>query len=384
MRNKAISVIKYAIGFCQAFWSEIILSKLSTGNHAILVNPKDDIVLYGRTFKNFIHNLDRTIPIYAINIGIIKYHRINKFLTNELINLKKIKLNKKNYSEKDVRGEYFLCWGIADVKIRSILNNKNIISVEDGFIRSVGLGYSFTHPLSLVFDLNGIYFDPRQPSDLEIILSEIILNEPQKVRINKIIMEINKHHITKYNSEKISPLKINTTKKIILVPGQVEDDASIIYGTNEINTNYKLLQKVKELNPEAYIIYKPHPDVAAGNRIGAKEHKQCIGIADQIIQDVSICSCILACEEVHTMTSLSGFDALIRGKRVYTYGMPFYAGWGLTIDQTSNSRRQRQLTVAELVYGVLISYPTYYDLKANRIICIEDAIDLIKNNLNNN
>ena len=61
------------------------------------------------------------------------------------------------------------------------------------------------------------------------------------------------------------------------------------------------------------------------------------------------------------MTSLSGFDALLRGKRVVVYGRPFYAGWGLTEDRLSIPRRQRQLTLDALVAGALLRYPIYWD-----------------------
>ena len=61
------------------------------------------------------------------------------------------------------------------------------------------------------------------------------------------------------------------------------------------------------------------------------------------------------------MTSLSGFDALLRGKRVVVYGRPFYAGWGLTDDHLPIPRRQRQLSLDELVAGALLRYPLYWD-----------------------
>src|SRR5205814_1717063 len=47
-----------------------------------------------------------------------------------------------------------------------------LIRVEDGFIRSVGLGSDFLPPASLVFDSRGMYYDPRVRSDLEILLRE--------------------------------------------------------------------------------------------------------------------------------------------------------------------------------------------------------------------
>ena len=59
------------------------------------------------------------------------------------------------------------------------------------------------------------------------------------------------------------------------------------------------------------------------------------------------------------MTSLSGFEALMHGKNVFCYGMPFYAGWGLTQDEHTLSRRHRQLSLDDLVLQTLIAYPTY-------------------------
>jgi capsular polysaccharide export protein len=78
-----------------------------------------------------------------------------------------------------------------------------------------------------------------------------------------------------------------------------------------------------------------------------------------------VIDCIDACDEVHTMNSLTGFDALLRGKQVVTYGQPFYAGWGLTEDRCEGGqalvRRTRLLTLDELVAGVLLKYPLYWD-----------------------
>ena len=41
------------------------------------------------------------------------------------------------------------------------------ISLEDGFLRSRGLGADLVPPLALVADRAGIYYDPSRPSDIE-------------------------------------------------------------------------------------------------------------------------------------------------------------------------------------------------------------------------
>jgi len=134
----------------------------------------------------------------------------------------------------------------------------------------------------------------------------------------------------------------------VLVVGQVEDDASIQCGCDAVADNKALLQAVREARPDAYIVYKPHPDVVAGNRVGAVENP--LLWADEVNSSSSIHAGLAWCHELHTMTSLTGFEALMRGKLVFTYGLPFYAGWGLTHDIRLCGRRTRRRTLDELVY----------------------------------
>ena len=154
---------------------------------------------------------------------------------------------------------------------------------------------------------------------------------------------------------------------MLLVPGQVEDDASIRLGCVEVRTNLGLLQAARAACPDAFIVYKPHPDVTSGNRKGRLALDEARRWADHVETEVSVVSCVEACDEVHTMTSLTGFDALLRGKKVVAYGQPFYAGWGLTQDvmppkdAPAFARRQRRLTLDELVAGTLLRYPIYWD-----------------------
>ncbi|WP_272873649.1 hypothetical protein [Candidatus Accumulibacter phosphatis] len=80
-------------------------------------------------------------------------------------------------------------------------------------------------------------------------------------------------------------------------------------------------------------------------------------------------------DEVHSLTSLTGFEALLRGKKVVCYGQPFYAGWGLTVDLMPPPRRTRTLTLDELVAGVLIMYPAYLSRQTGRFTTPERAVE---------
>ena len=248
--------------------------------------------------------------------------------------------------------------------------------VEDGFVRSVGLGSDLIPPMSLVLDKRGMYFDPTRPSDLEHLLQYHVFSDEELQEAQKVRQFIVARGITKYNLEPLTPvLWPSAGLRVVLVTGQVEDDASIRLGCTQINTNLGLLQAVRLAHPEAFIVYKPHPDVATGNRAGRLNMQQALQWADHVEAHASVVSCIQACDELHTMTSLSGFDALLRGKPVTTYGLPFYAGWGLTTDVAGQgdrevqgavavnclARRTRRLRLDELVAGTLLRYPLYWD-----------------------
>jgi capsular polysaccharide export protein len=83
--------------------------------------------------------------------------------------------------------------------------------------------------------------------------------------------------------------------------------------------------------------------------------------ADLIVERAPMAPLIEAVDEVHTITSLAGFEALLRGRRVVVHGQPFYAGWGLTEDLAPLSRRGRTLSLEALAAGVLLLYPRYFD-----------------------
>lgn len=266
-------------------------------------------------------------------------------------------------------------------------NDIKITRVEDGFIRSVGLGSDLTRPYSLVFDDEGIYFDPTQSSRLETILNTYKFDEKVLDEAKKLRQKILETKISKYNTSEHIELNLPKDKTKILVSGQVQDDASIRFGANGM-TNLELLKQVKNDNPNAHIIFKPHPDVLSGNRVGNVPENEALKYCDEIMIDVSMSSVLQAIDEVHTMTSLTGFEGLLYGKKVFTYGMPFFAGWGLTHDKITCKRRKRKLKLDELIAATYILYPTYihpktlqYCKPAILIDELEKERQKIKNNI---
>lgn len=237
-------------------------------------------------------------------------------------------------------------------------NNIKITRVEDGFIRSVGLGCELTRPYSLVFDNLGIYFDTTKESALEKILNEHNFKECELEEALKLKEILIKSKISKYNNSHDEKLEFCINKTRILVIGQVDDDASIRFGTDNMS-NLALLKQVKKECNSAFIIYKPHPDVLSGVRAGNIADEEALKYCDKIAKNYNLADLIKLADEVHTMTSLGGLEALIRGKKVVCYGRAFWAGWGLSDDKMHIPRRKRKLSIDELIAGVYLLYPRY-------------------------
>lgn len=248
------------------------------------------------------------------------------------------------------------------------------VRIEDGFLHSTGLGSDMSAPLSQVIDTRGIYFDPNRPSDLNHLLNHAVFNEAELSRAAALRARIVACGLTKYNLGRRRPAwRAPEGKVVVLVPGQVADDASIRLGTRGISTAEALLREVRALRPHAWIIYKPHPDVLSGNRQGLVDANS---LADIVDTECDLISLIEVADEVHTLSSLSGFEALIRGKKVYTYGLPFYAGWGLTHDALAPlPARERTLTLDMLTAGVLLRYPLYWDWRLKLFTTPERVAD---------
>ncbi|MEL6587889.1 MAG: capsular polysaccharide biosynthesis protein, partial [Pseudomonadota bacterium] len=234
-------------------------------------------------------------------------------------------------------------------------------NVEDGFLRSKGLGAELTPPLSLVIDDLGIYYDPTRESRLEHLIGQsTALSFGALERAARLRRSMISGGLSKYNLGGGAP-DLPAGHRI-LVPGQVEDDASIQLGADAVKTNLGLLRAARAANPDAVLIYKPHPDVEAGLRPGKIAATDLLGLADAVAEHADPVTLLAEVQEVWTMTSLLGFEALLRGIPVTCLGTPFYCGWGLTRDQGRvPARRRARPTLDGLVHAALIDYPRYYD-----------------------
>ncbi|BAP88385.1 capsule polysaccharide biosynthesis protein [Burkholderiales bacterium GJ-E10] len=251
-----------------------------------------------------------------------------------------------------------LLWGTAPVPER-LAAGVRVLRMEDGFLRSVGLGAELTRPLSWVVDGSGIYYDATRPSDLETLLATADFPPALMARAAALRERVVAAGITKYNVGAQRWRRPAGARQVVLVPGQVESDASLAFGAPGIRSNLALLQAARAACPDAWLVYKPHPDVAARLRRRGDGEERAAEWCDEIVVDADMAALLDAVDAVHVLTSLAGFEALLRGKPVTCHGQPFYSGWGLTQDALPHPRRTRRLQRDELVAGALICYPTY-------------------------
>jgi capsular polysaccharide export protein len=354
----------------------------------------------------------------AIVMGVTRWKRsaVRAVLAGEAGAIAYRRVSRRAVAEARRRNARLYVWGAREapwLADEAAAAGVSLSRIEDGFLRSVGLGSNFTPALSLVVDALGIYSDPTRESGLERILNDPAFPSPElredARRLRGLLIA---RGLTKYNVRNIaterspSPLEGEggmmrdsaafrvggasesgesaksagkDAKRRILVPGQVEDDASIQRGgAPNIRTNLALLEAVRAENRQAILFYKPHPDVESGNRRGAVPEAAAKRLADRVLSGWDALAALAQADEVHTMTSLMGFEALLRGRAVTTYGLPFYAGLGLTTDRVVWPRPRRPVDLDALVAAALIAYPRYRDPARGAAIDVFAAVELLE------
>jgi capsular polysaccharide export protein len=279
----------------------------------------------------------------------------------------------RNGSRIPDRGTLLL-WGSASAP-QGTPTEVEIVRLEDGFLRSVGLGADLVRPISWVLDRRGIYYDSTRPSQLEYILQTQTCPAQLLSRAARLRDQIVAAGLTKYSVGRKSWRRPRNQSRVVLVVGQVESDASLRHGAPGIRTNLALARAARAASPSAYLVYKPHPDVVAGLRAKGEQESDISQWCDEIVTDAPMGNLLSEVDAVHVLTSLAGFEALLRGKAVTCHGQPFYSGWGLTADQVPVERRQRKVHLDELIAAALIQYPCYVSRLDGRHICPEDAVE---------
>ena len=149
-------------------------------------------------------------------------------------------------------------------------------------------------------------------------------------------------------------------------------------GLATTQTFTEMLKAAHRENPEADLFLKPHPSTLSGRRWGNINLAYAESLGFTILKDpCNALSLLEHFDHVYVVTSLMGFEALMLGKKVTCFGVPFYAGWGLTDDRQPCPRRTARPTFVDLFYAAYIAYPTYVLPKANQPSTLKKTIDYI-------
>ncbi len=315
----------------------------------------------------------------------MKYISISQPLIENSKNFLKIekttKLKSLQYLFKKVT---FVGWGRKKSGLWAIfmakITKNRFLLLEDGFIRSVGLGVEGSPSFSIVQDDIGIYYDATSPSKLEEILNSYdFKNDKELMAIaKKAKQKIIEYKISKYNNfKKIDLSYLDNSKEKVLIIAQTAGDSSLEYGLGNRFTTQEIIDDAINDNPDAQVYIKIHPDVLVGKKESDINPKD-IPLKCQILQDnANPIELLKYFDKVYTKTSGMGMEALLLDKEVYCFGMPFYAGWGVTKDRLVSKRRNRKVTVDEIFAGAYILYSNYYNPYLNQKSDIIDSINTL-------
>ncbi|TCL95985.1 capsular polysaccharide biosynthesis protein [Rhizobium sp. PP-WC-2G-219] len=258
------------------------------------------------------------------------------------------------------------------------LNAIPVHVVEDGFIRSAVPHAGRTPPLSLIVDRQTAYFDSRTASDLEDILQHHDFEEDPLLmeRARQAMALLLSTGISKYNAplREVALPYGPKRKRRVLALGQVDGDASIRFGCPRPVTNEDMVRQAVAENPDAEVIYKPHPDVLSGVRSSSADLSELARICTVLTDRIPLSRAFETIDHVYAITSLAGFEALLRGLPVTVLGLPFYAGWGLTEDRQTTARRQRRLTIEQVFAATYLLYPRYFEPETGENTTFEAVI----------
>jgi len=301
--------------------------------------------------------------------------------TLEIISNQRIKTINSQYLPENI--DLFVIHGLdlnyptVCYSLEAQRRNIPIIFEEDGFLYSIepyngSCPVEFRKRYSIIMDTENYYINAHEPSTMERILnSNKEFSSDEITRAQNCIKLIIKEKISKYNHQPIIKLNVNENKTNILIVDQVHGDKSIKYGMANEDTFLKMFETALNEYPDSEIYIKSHPVKNKGH-FNNIENKNNIHFIDYDINPIAL---LEQMDVVYVCTSQLGFEALMCGKEVHVFGVPFYAGWGVTIDYQKCDRRNKKRSVEEIFYVAYIMLTTYVSYTNNNITDIETVIN---------
>jgi len=271
-----------------------------------------------------------------------------------------------------LKSQIFFRWG-RKKKLFSYVNfliskllGKDIWYIEDGLVRSVEVGLTKSPTMSIIFDNISPYYDANSLNLFQKTLNDINLKEDQIAESKGLIDKIVSNKISKYNNAALSlGSNIKIDKKSILIIDQRYNDASVKSGMADESSFESMLNEAVLKYPDYQIIVKKHPDSKfpqyksyIDETLLEKFSSKNLLVIDD---DVNPYVLFEKVDKVFVVTSQVGFEALMAGKEVHCFGMPFYAGRGLTIDKlAAQGFRNSHKNLNEVFYVAYILLAKYY------------------------
>ena len=153
--------------------------------------------------------------------------------------------------DADRLGSPLMVWAEREMPANG---SAEVVRLEDGILRSRGLGAALSPPLSLVHDDLGVPYDPTRESRLDrLIAAACGLDNAARDRGTRLIARLRELGLTKYNTGGPMPCDVCAGRRILVV-GQVEGDASIRKDCAGVATNAGLLRAARDAKPQAPIL----------------------------------------------------------------------------------------------------------------------------------
>jgi capsular polysaccharide export protein len=279
------------------------------------------------------------------------------------------------------RVDALAAWGVArhfNEPVRALAMRMKLpyVCLEDGFLRSVKPGLTGEPGISLVADPIGIYYDSTRPS----LLERLILNSTQEDddmlhRAYNGIELLRNLRLSKYNQAPDKPATNLPAEGFALVVDQRQGDVSVLRSGSPANAFRDMLHCAIKEHGAQKVVVKSHPDSFIGGKQGyLVEIARACGIK-VITDNVNPWSLLDKAGSVYTVSSLLGFEALLAGLPVTCFGMPFYAGWGLTQDRLSCKRRCVGICLEHVFAAAYLRYSRYVDPNTGDSTCFEVAAE---------
>ena len=274
------------------------------------------------------------------------------------------------------------------VASRCLKDKCKLLLCEDGFLKSADTWCAtdvperFKEGCSLTVDDMAFYFDATRESRIEALLNSpaIHVDHVQRARARALIKRVVSSRLSKYNHQPVGDgVSIGTKgRRKVLVVDQSYGDQSIRLGMADETSFARMLEDAKRDNPGADILVKTHPDSMVGTRRGYYDSIREEGNVYRLSSPVNPYSLLEDVDKVYVCTTQLGFEALLAGKEVYVYGMPFYAGWGLTHDRLKCERRTNRRTLEEVFYLFYCQYTYWTNPASGTRVEIEEALDWLE------